>query len=216
MLCASILLSNISCFPLGNWGKGCEKGKEIGTFLRECVGTFSSDADRKGGRFTVLDVGTYCGYSALLLASTIKEFAPNLDFQVISTEINPKHIGVAKRMIRLGKMEEHITIVQTGSVETALSEHAGPCSVVDFVFFDHAKDSYLRDLQTLEKCRIKTGSYVCADNVIISETLSTYREYVEGLADQLIVKTGIVFGNLEYTANLKDGLEFTVYLQDPK
>ena len=195
---------------------GFSKGKEIKRFLRDSVSLFSSDADRKGGRFTVLDVGTYCGYSALLLASTIKEFAPNLDFQVISTEINPKHIGVAKRMIRLGKMEEYITIVQTGSVETALSEHAGPSSAVDFVFFDHAKDSYLRDLQTLEKCWIKSGTYVCADNVIISETLSTYREYVEDLADQSIVKTEIAFGNLEYTANLKDGLELTVYLQDPK
>ena len=196
---------------------GCEKGKEISRFLRECVGTFSTDADRKGGRFTVLDVGTYCGYSALLLASTIKEFAPNLDFQIISTEINPKHIGVANRMIRLGKMEEHITIVQTGSVETALSEHAGPCSAVDFVFFDHAKNEYLRDLQRLETSGyVKTGSYVCADNVIVSEALLDYREYVEDLEDRGIVSTNLIFGRLEYTENLKDGLEFTVYLQDPK
>lgn len=195
---------------------GCEKGKEVASFLRQSIGTFSNNADRKGGRYTVLDVGTYCGYSALLLASTIKEYAPNLDFQVISTEINPKHISVAKRMIKLGKMDEHITIVQTGSVETALSaEHAGPA--VDFVLFDHSKSSYLRDLKTMEACGyIKKSTFVCADNVVVSEALVTYREHVENLEEIGIVKTKTIFGRLEYTENLQDGLEFTIYLKDPK
>lgn len=186
---------------------GSDKGKEVAKFLKQSIECFSGNVDRKSGRFIVLDVGLYCGYSAILLASTIKEFAPNLDFQVISTEINPKHIGVAKRMICLSKMEEHIKVVQTGSVQTALAEHVGSNSAVDFVFFDHAKEEYLGDLKALETGGyIRKHSYVCADNVIVSEALATYREYVENLEDKGIVSTKLIFGRLEYTENLKDGL----------
>lgn len=74
------------------------------------------------------------------------------------------------KMIQMAKLEKYITVIQTGSVETALAEHVGPNDAVDFVFFDHAKDQYLSDLQTLEKMgRMKKGTHVVADNVIVSE-----------------------------------------------
>jgi catechol O-methyltransferase len=148
---------------------GHEKGEMIKPFLRESISSFKSNPERTG-RFIVVDCGTYCGYSAILLASTIKECSPDLEFTVLSTEINPKHIGVAMKMIKMAKLEKHITVIQTASVETALAEHVGPNDAVDFVFFDHAKDQYLSDLQSLEKRgRMKKGTHVVADNVIVSE-----------------------------------------------
>mmetsp|Transcript_20033 Transcript_20033/g.57521 ORF Transcript_20033/g.57521 Transcript_20033/m.57521 type:complete len:329 (+) Transcript_20033:299-1285(+) len=214
---AKTVLRAIDTYCLGKqwmYHVGHEKGEIMKPFLRESISSFSSNADRTG-RFIVVDVGTYCGYSAILMASTIKEIAPNLDFHVVSTEINPKHIVVAKKMIQMTKLEKNITVVQTGSVEAALAEHVGSNNAVDFVFFDHAKDQYLSDLKTLEKNGyMKKGARVVADNVIVSETLSIYRDYVEELADEGIVTTKLIFGRLEYTENLKDGLEFTTYLQD--
>ena len=148
---------------------GHEKGEMIKPFLRESISSFKSNPERTG-RFIVVDCGTYCGYSAILLASTIKECSPDLEFTVLSTEINPKHIGVATKMIKMAKLEKYITVIQTESVETALAEHVGPNDPVDFVFFDHAKDQYLSDLQSLEKRgRMKKGTHVVADNVIVSE-----------------------------------------------
>ena len=38
------------------------------------------------------------------------------------------------------------------------------------------------------------------------QVLSEYRDYVEHLADEGIVTTKLIFGRLEYTENLKDGL----------
>ena len=38
------------------------------------------------------------------------------------------------------------------------------------------------------------------------QVLSAYREYFEHLADKGIVTTKLIFGRLEYTENLKDGL----------
>jgi len=179
----------------------------IKPFLRESIDRFRNDADSKGRRFTVLDVGCYCGYSAIFMAATIKEFAPNLDFHVISTEINPKHIGVANTLIQIAKLEEHITVVQTGSAETALAEHVGSKQAVAFVFFDHAKDQYLTDLRVLENAgHIRKNTRVVADNVVVSEALASYREYVEDLADKGVTATKLEYTRLEYTENLTDGL----------
>lgn len=147
---------------------GHEKGEMMKPFLRESISGFKSNPERTG-RFIVVDCGTYCGYSAILLASTIKECSPDLEFTVLSTEINPKHIGVATKMIQMAKLEKYITVIQTESVETALAEHVGN-DAVHFVFFDHAKMQYLPDLKSLEKRgRMKKGTHVVADNVIVSE-----------------------------------------------
>lgn len=209
---AKAVLRSIDVYCLGKqwmYHVGHEKGEEIKPFLRDCISSHGAAAS-SSDRLIILDVGTYCGYSAILLAMTVRKFAPDLDFHVYSIEINPKHLEVAASIIRLAKLDSYITLVLTNpaaeSLPDVLETHF-PERRVDFMFLDHAKDSYLSDLQLLEKTGFaKKGTHVVADNVVVSEQLTKYRDYVVHLADKSIVATNMIEGKLEYSENLKDGM----------
>eukprot|EP00562_Extubocellulus_spinifer_P032990 CAMPEP_0178696770 /NCGR_PEP_ID=MMETSP0699-20121125/9590_1 /TAXON_ID=265572 /ORGANISM="Extubocellulus spinifer, Strain CCMP396" /LENGTH=332 /DNA_ID=CAMNT_0020342605 /DNA_START=556 /DNA_END=1554 /DNA_ORIENTATION=+ len=203
------ILRSIDVYCLGKqwmYHVGHEKGEEITPFLQECISSRLSSSDR----FIILDVGTYCGYSAILLAMVVRKFAPDLDFHVYSTEINPMHLEVATSLIKLAKLESYISLILTNPTAESLSDVLArhiPKERVDFMFLDHAKDMYLSDLQLLEKSGyVQEGTHVVADNVVVSEQLQKYCDYVGCLADQSIVKTKMIEGKLEYSENLKDGM----------
>ena len=74
---------------------------------------------------------------------------------------------------------------------------------IDFLLFDHAKNLYLSDLNGLEESGLlKAGSYVSADNVVFNKLDSQ-------LQAKGVVETRLDEMNLEYSNNLKDGIEQT-------
>ena len=94
---------------------------------------------------------------------------------------------------------------------------------IDFLFVDHAKELYLSDLQLLETSGfIRQGTAVAADNVVFFQ-LSDYCTHMSTRETQGMVHTELVNNNvyLEYVPpsaennELRDGLELTVYLEDP-
>ena len=86
---------------------------------------------------------------------------------------------------------------------------------IDFLFLDHAKDMYLDDLIELERNGfIKKGSHVAADNVIFNR-LDGYRNHVQTLAKKFITETRLEEMTLEYSDDIKDGIELTNYVMDP-
>jgi len=113
---------------------------------------------------------------------------------------------------------------------------------IDFLFVDHAKELYLPDVQQLEQGGfLRAGSAVAADNVVFFR-LDEYRRYMQQQQAQGVVETRLVSDNvwLEYhspaavaeelrhandpnleeapdpdTAELRDGIEFTVYRKNP-
>ena len=117
-------------------------------------------------------------------------------------------------------MEKYITpiLMKSDGQESALADTLQKqhgISNIDFLLLDHAKDRYLEDLQSLETAKLlSAGSYVSADNVVFNR-LDAYREHIHQLANQGIVESRLEEMNLEYSNNLKDGVEMTVYLSDP-
>jgi len=210
---------------------GSEKGKAISRFLRSGVERWLKRDDRKNKKFICLDCGTYCGYSSLVLASTLREIANELqnsimedqteetfEFHVYTTEVSSKLINVAQSVFRMAKMEQYITpILMKSDGKESLSATMKQNGVmgIDFLLFDHAKNLYLSDLNDLEAGGLlKAGSYVSADNVVFNK-LDAYRYHMEQLQAKGIVETRLDEMNLEYSNNLKDGIEQTIYLKDP-
>ena len=99
------------------------------------------------------------------------------------------------------------------ALSCALADRAVPR--IDFLLLDHAKHLYLDDLRDLEGAGLlRAGSRVSADNVVFNR-LDTYRDHVRGRVARGEAESRLEEMNLEYSNNLKDGIEMTVYLKDP-
>ncbi|KAL7540650.1 hypothetical protein ACHAXR_010272 [Thalassiosira sp. AJA248-18] len=207
---------------------GSEKGVAIGRFLRggveSCLKANKSDSGEVK-KFICVDLGTYCGYSALVLASTLRQFIQeqqsseqSLEFHIYTTEVSTKLLNVAQSVFRLAKMEKFITPILMKSdgqesLSKSLLQHG--VSNIDFLLLDHAKDLYLNDLQDLENAELlSAGSHVTADNVVFNR-LDAYREHIHKLELGGVAESRLEEMNLEYSNNLKDGmgiLELTILL----
>lgn len=220
---AKAILRSIDVYCLGKqwmFHVGQEKGEIMEGFLSKCISKISLLSNSH--ELIVVELGTYCGYSAILLAKTVREFAPDLKFHVYSTEIDKNYARVANNMIKMAKLDRYITIIVFDptfkTLSTSLKEHI-PEKKIDFLFLDHAKNCYLRDLNELEKTGfVAKGTYVAADNVVFYKELKNYCGHIRRLANLSIVETKTVEIKLEYSSdsqNFDDGIELTAYLQDP-
>jgi catechol O-methyltransferase len=115
----------------------------------------------------LLELGTYCGYSALRTARVMPAGA-----HLASIEFSPANAGIAQRIWNHAGVTDRVTVV-VGSLgdggETIArleAEHGFARGSLDFVFVDHDKDAYLPDLERmLERGWLHAGSLVVADNV---------------------------------------------------
>jgi catechol O-methyltransferase len=126
----------------------------------------------------VLELGTYCGYSAMRIART----APAA--KVVSVEFAAANAEIARRIWAHAGVDARITCVvgtigDGGTTLDALAdEHGfGPGSV-DLLFIDHDKNAYLSDLQSvLDRGWLHRGSIAVADNVGVPGA-PDYRRYM--------------------------------------
>jgi catechol O-methyltransferase len=125
-----------------------------------------------------LELGTYCGYSALRIART----APAA--KVFSVELAEANAANARQIWAHAGVADRITCVvgtigDGGHTLDALArEHGFSSGALDFLFIDHHKDAYLADLQSiLDRGWLQTGSIVVADNVKWPGA-PKYREYM--------------------------------------
>jgi catechol O-methyltransferase len=129
-------------------------------------GEILDGAVRRARPRRVLELGTYCGYSALRMASTAPEA------HVFSIEFNAANADIARRIFTHAGVGARITVIvgtlgDGGATIAALRDgHGFSTGSIDFVFIDHAKDAYLPDLQRIEaEGWLHSGSVVVADNV---------------------------------------------------
>ena len=184
---------------------GQEKGQVLKDFLRQCIENHGKQSNKVC--LNIAELGTYCGYSAILLAKSVRELAPSLDFHIYSTEVNPQNVQIATTMILMAKLQKYITVVLfEPSVQTLSGSLRKHVSSLDFLFLDHAKHMYLEDLMELEKHGlVRRGTHVAADNVVYNR-LVEYRNHVRQLAKQSIVETRLAEMKLEYSEDIKDGI----------
>ncbi|XP_044131508.1 catechol O-methyltransferase-like isoform X2 [Bufo gargarizans] len=150
-----------------------------------------------------LELGTYCGYSAVRIARLLK---PGTRF--FTVEFNPAFAAVAKQMIEFAGVNDKVQILE-GNTQDIIPQLKKKYEVdtLDFVFVDHWKDKYTPDTKLLEKCNLlRKGSVVLADNVIVPGA-PDFLEYVRtcGLYDCTHYPSF-----LEYM-NEKDALEKAVF-----
>ena len=128
----------------------------------------------------LLELGTYCGYSALRTARVMPDGA-----HLTSLEFNADNAAIARRILDHAGVADRVTVVHGtigdgGTTIAALeSEHGFGDGSVDFVFLDHAKEAYLPDLERIVGAGwLHPGSVVVADNVKFPG-VPGYREFMQ-------------------------------------
>jgi catechol O-methyltransferase len=183
---------------------GDEKGELLDAALRRA-------APRR-----LLELGTYCGYSALRTVRVMPDAA-----HLYSVEFNPDNADIAGRIIGHAGVGDRVTVVvgtlgDGGRTISALeSEHGFDEGSLDFVFLDHDKDAYLPDLERiLERRWLHPGARVVADNVKFPG-VPAYREYMRE-REGSDWRTTEHEAHLEYQTMIKDLVLESEYLGNGK
>ncbi|MEE6504334.1 hypothetical protein FKM82_005151 [Ascaphus truei] len=111
----------------------------------------------------LLEMGTYCGYSAVRIARLLKPGA-----RFFTVEMDPAHIAVAKQIFEYAGVQDKVQLLEgtTGEIIPQLKNKYN-VDTLDFVFLDHWKEEYTPDTKLLESCGLlRKGSVLLADNVI--------------------------------------------------
>jgi catechol O-methyltransferase len=152
----------------------------------------------------LLELGTYCGYSALRIARMMTP-----DAHLCSIEFNAENASIARRIWTHAGVADRITVLvgslgDGGATIERLREECGfGEGKLDFVFVDHDKKAYLPDLQRiLEQRWLHPGSVVLADNVKFPGA-PEYRAYLSA-AEGKSWRTTEHDTHLEYQSLLKD------------
>lgn len=148
----------------------------------------------------VLEIGAYCGYSAVLIGETI---APNYG-AVVSIERSRRYAAVATGIIAHAGLAQTVT-VRVGTLAEHINRFDHP---FDLVFLDHWKDEYLPDLRRLENAHLlRTGSIIVADNVGFFKV----PDYLNHVRHGGRYDSRYVTASVEYHPNLPDGVEVSVF-----
>ena len=147
----------------------------------------------------ILELGVYLGYSTIRILNNMMD-----NSKLTSIEANEKFAQIAKEHIEIsGLSKNHILkIGKSSDLIPSLEEQ------YDFVFIDHWKDLYLKDLQLLEQFGLlKQGAWVFADNVVLFN-LEDYLDYVRSSLD---FKSEFIPTMREYSKSHPDGVEISKY-----
>ena len=117
----------------------------------------TNELKKLGSDISILELGCFCGYSAILMAKNLNELG-----KVVSLEINKTYAKNALEIIKYAGLKDKIIIIE-GSSEKLIGTLRYS---FDFVLLDHWKNLYKRDLILIEKRGLlKSGSVIFADNV---------------------------------------------------
>src|SRR5262245_34063442 len=160
----------------------------------------------------VLELGTYCGYSALRIARVMPA-----DARLWSIEFNAANAAIARRIWDHAGIGDRVTVVvgTLGDGGTTIgrlrSEHGFTEKSLDFVFVDHDKSAYLPDLERILSERwLRPGSIVVADNVRVPGA-PAYRAYLKA-AEGKTWRTIEHHTHVEYQSLIKDLVLESEYL----
>jgi len=175
--------------------------------------------------FIAVEIGTYCGYSSIMLAQRLyKECVrilslrnlkdpdhlqnENFDpFHLFTYEVNESHARIATELIELAGLSGFVsvfvlqpddraaTILYLRLVELLPQEKTPQ---VHFLFVDHDKEAYLKDVQAFEGSQLlQPGSVVCADNVLFANIIE-YIKHMNELQREGIAQTETIPSFVEY------------------
>ncbi|NWJ00301.1 COMT methyltransferase, partial [Crypturellus undulatus] len=171
---------------------GSEKGKILDKLLEEVNPSI------------VLELGTYCGYSAVRIARLLKAGA-----RLLTVEFNPEFAAIAKQMIEFAGVQDKVNILEGPSEEIIPQlKKKHEVDTLDFVFLDHWKDRYSPDTILLQECNLlRKGTVLLADNVICPGA----PEFLKYIRNNPHFQCTNYPARLEYVA-VQDAMEKAVFL----
>lgn len=125
-------------------------GRIEGRFLKMLV--------RLTGAKSIIEIGMFTGYSALMMAEGLPD-----DGRLITCDVNPKAEAVAKRYFSESPHGHKIEIRMGPALET-IKSLAGP---IDMVFIDADKTNYSNYYEAVMPL-VRPGGLIVADNVLWS------------------------------------------------
>lgn len=156
-------------------------------------------ASRLPAAARVLELGAYCGYSAIMLAS-----ACGPQSTVTSIEVNAESVDSARRNVEVAGLSGRVNFLH-GPSNRVIESLEG---TFDLVLLDHWKDLYRRDLELLEARKLlRAGSIVVADNVGELFSPQSYLDYVRHCGRYESENRP---ATIEYT-DVPDAVEISVY-----
>jgi catechol O-methyltransferase len=186
------ILQTIDNFVLESGQFLMNVGPEKGEILRDHL--------LKSKPNNVIELGTFIGYSAVLISSTIGEKS-----KLTSIDSDSHSIEIAKELINFAGLDDKVNLVH-GSAEEIIPELNYNA---DFVFIDHAKKKYLSDLKLLETEEIiLKNCTVFADNVgIFKDEMAEYFDHVRNSGKY---QSQNFSSKLEYRNNIYDAVEISI------
>lgn len=143
----------------------------IGPAKRQIVTEIMASTDPKPKIF--LEFGAYVGYSAIALASALRDLHPNAppgSIRYLTFDNMPYWAAITSSLIELAGLKDIVEVV-VGNVEDSLrrlhSKGKLAAASVDMILVDHYEKFYVPDLQVCEELGLlRNGSVVLADNVL--------------------------------------------------
>jgi catechol O-methyltransferase len=203
---------------------GPEKAKVIINAIREAK-TKHQQQRPKDEKFVIVELGSYCGYSAVRIAS---ELSSNGNEKLICLEINDKCVGWTKSMVEFAGLSDRVTVLHSSVKEISnwkptLCEFLRTDSPkINILFIDHDKKEYFHDLKSIvDENLLQSGSTVIADNVLSFNTpKQDYLDYVRDASSGPFQSSQCIEGFIEYCTEeekaedlsmMKDGIEISVF-----
>jgi len=156
-------------------------------------------AQRLPANARILELGAYCGYSAIMIASA---FGPKA--RITSIEMDKDAVASSRANAAFAGLSDRITFVH-GESSKLIPTLRGR---FDLVLLDHWKDLYKGDLQLIEQCGLLgAGSIVVADNVGKIFAPEAYLDYVRNCGHYDCEHRE---ATIEYTS-VPDAVEISVY-----
>jgi caffeoyl-CoA O-methyltransferase len=142
---------------------GMMVGRQEGRFLEMLVWATQATS--------VLEIGTFTGYSAIAMAAGLPKGGA-----IVSLEVDPHHAKVARGNIAAAGYESHISVIE-GSALRSLEELQGP---FDLVFIDADKVSYDAYFEAVLPKLSRHGLIVVDNTLQAGGVLASEREPHEG------------------------------------
>jgi catechol O-methyltransferase len=172
--------------------------------IRDEKGAILDAAIRRAKPKLLLELGTYCGYSALRTVRSAPAGA-----HLVTIEFNADNAAIAQSILEHANVADRVTIVHGtlgdgGKTAAKLRDTLGFArGAVDFVFLDHAKDAYVPDLELiLREGWLRPGAIVVADNVKVPGA-PKYHAFMKA-------KEGTLFRTREHSTHV----EYQTFLKD--
>lgn len=151
---------------------------------------------------TMVELGGYVGYSAILFADALRKAGGKRYF---SLERNAVFAAVIMALVDLAGLADVVKVIVGPSADSIKRLHAeNHFQKIDMLFLDHYKPAYTPDLKLCEQLRLITpGSVLVADNVIAPGN-PPYLEYVRSSVDEKRRRAGQGNGTAQLEERFSD------------